>query len=159
MKQHHAIFLTWSVALPSVLALVLTVVQTIASRWVWHQANLTVSDLAGRPFAWPFVAGFGIAMVTIDIYWLVRVGEVDRALLEKYFDEAEFWLRSRVAPVVRVFTLGRINPRQMVAVEVQKALVEAGRLLNSSMWWVTAQVSLRVAFGLSLWLTYALSEG
>jgi hypothetical protein len=56
---------------------------------------------------------------------------------------------------VKVFTFGYINPRQMVAVEVRKALVEASRLLNSTLWWVSAQVGLRIVFGLSLWLTYA----
>jgi hypothetical protein len=56
---------------------------------------------------------------------------------------------------VRVFTLGYINPRRMVTLEVRKALVEASRLLNVTLWWVTAQVGLRAAFGLSLWLIYA----
>jgi hypothetical protein len=42
----------------------------------------------------------------------------------------------------------------MVADEVQKALVAASRLLNSSLWWLIACFSLRVAFGLSLWLTW-----
>jgi len=76
--------------------------------------------------------------------------------LEKYFDQAEFWLRSWTAPVVRFFTLGRINPRQMVAVEVRTALVNSSRMLNSTLWWVVIQAGLRVAFGLSLWGSYAL---
>src|SRR5439155_1234490 len=65
------------------------------------------------------------------------------------------WPRSWQAPVVHFFTLGRISPRQMVAAEVQKALLEASTLINSSMWWVTAQMGLRIAFGLALWVTYA----
>ena len=40
-------------------------------------------------------------------------------MLEKYFDQAEYWLRPWTAPVVRVFTFGYINPRQMVATEVR----------------------------------------
>jgi len=43
----------------------------------------------------------------------------------------------------------------MVDVEVQKALVEASKLINSSLWWVAAQVAMRIAFGLSLWFSYA----
>ena len=43
----------------------------------------------------------------------------------------------------------------MVAVEVQKALLEASKLLNWTLWWIIAQVGLRVAFGLSIWTTYA----
>ena len=45
----------------------------------------------------------------------------------------------------------------MVASEVEKALVQASRLLNNTLWWVIAQTSMRIAFGLSLWLTWAWS--
>src|SRR5438093_382662 len=69
---------------------------------------------------------------------------------------AESWLRSPVAPVVRVMTLGYINPRQMVHEEVQKALVGASSLINRSLYWTCAQMGLRVAVGLSLWTAWAL---
>ena len=97
-------------------------------------------------------------MLGVDIYATVVVAEVDRTEMEKYFDQAEYWLKSWTAPVVRVFTFGFINPRQMVAVEVRNALEEATRLLNSTLWWVSAQVTLRIAYGLSLWLTYAITK-
>jgi hypothetical protein len=29
--------------------------------------------------------------------------------------------------------------------------------LNSTFWWVSAQTGLRIAYGLSLWLTFALA--
>ena len=96
-------------------------------------------------------------MLGVDLYATFRVGNFDRPLLERYFDQAEYWLRSWVAPVVNIFTLGYINPRKMVTVEVRKALVEASELLNTTLWWVSLQVGLRVAFGLALWLTWALS--
>ena len=108
-----------------------------------------------RPIAWPVLALFGLAMLAVDVYCTAVAGEVNRKETEKYFDDAEYWLRSWKAPVVHFFTLGRINPRQMVAAEVQKALLEASASINSSMWWVTAQVGLRIAFGLTLWVTYA----
>src|SRR5262249_38293123 len=87
---------------------------------------------------------------------VVRVAPINQAEMEKYFDQAEFWLRSWTAPVVRVFTLGRIHPRRMVAIEVRIALVNSSRLLNSTLWWVVIQAGLRIAFGLSLWGSYAL---
>jgi hypothetical protein len=52
--------------------------------------------------------------------------------------------------------LGRINPRLMVAVEVRTALLSSSRMLNSTLWWVVIQAGLRIAFGLSLWASYAL---
>jgi hypothetical protein len=157
VKQYRTIFLTWATVLPALLALALSLVQLVASREVWPHARLTVADLAGHWLAVAALLLLGLAMFAVDLYGILVVGQVDRAEMEKYFDQAEYWLRSKTATVVRVVTLGYVNPRRMVAAEVQKALIEASRLLNSTLWWVTVQVGLRVAFGLSLWLTWALT--
>jgi hypothetical protein len=157
VKEHHNIFLTWATALPAVLALALLLLHTIACRLVWPHAALTVGRLSELRPAVPFVTLLATAMLAVDLYATFKVAQVDRRLLERYFDQAEYWLRSWIAPVVHVFTLGYINPRRMVAVEVQKALVEVSRLLNTTLWWVSGQVGLRLAFGLALWLTYAFS--
>jgi hypothetical protein len=157
VREHHSIFMTWATVLPAILALGLLLLHTLACRLVWPRAALTPSELSKLPMALPLITVLGVAMLAVDVYATFKVGVVDRALLERYFDQAEFWLRSWVAPVVRVFTLGYINPRRMVSVEVRKALLEASRLLNTTLWWVTTQVSFRIAFGLSLWLSYAFS--
>jgi hypothetical protein len=154
IKQHRTILLTWQFALPSLLAFTLMLVQVLASTF-WHQKPLPLHEVVHHPWAWPLLAVFGSAMLAVDCYCTFVAGEVDRPGTEKYFDEAEYWLKSWKAPVVHFFTLGRINPRKIVAAEVQKALIEASKLINASMWWVTAQVGLRIAFGLTLWLTYA----
>src|SRR5205807_1874601 len=86
----------------------------------------------------------GAAMLGVDLYATFSAGEVDRESMQIYFDQAEYWLRSWTAPVVHAFTLGYIHPRRMVAVEVRKALVEASQLINSTLWWVSLQVGLRV---------------
>ncbi len=157
VKEHHSIFLTWATMLPALLALGLYLLHSLACRLIWPHAALTVSGLAELPVAVPIVTVLGIAMFVVDLYVTFTVGEVDRRLLERYFDQAEYWLRSWVAPVVQVFTLGYVNPRRLVTVEVRKALAEASRLLNVTLWWVSGQVGLRIAFGLSLWLAYAFS--
>ena len=108
---------------------------------------------------WPVaivVVPLALAMLALDLYSLYLVGQIERQALEKHFDQAEFWLRSKTADAVRIVTLGFVNPRKMVADEVQKALVGASDLLNFTLWWVTVQTGLRFAFGLSLWLTWAL---
>jgi hypothetical protein len=156
VKAHHGLFLTWATVLPAFLALLLLLLNFLARRLVWPYAHLTVQDVARSVSAVTLVSLFGLTMLALDTYATFRVGQVDRSLLEGYFDQAEYWLGSWVAPAVRIFTFGRINPRQMVAVEVQKALVSASQLLNSTLWWVIAQTGLRIAFGLSLWLTWAL---
>jgi hypothetical protein len=157
VREHHGIFLTWATLLPAALALGLYLLHTLACRLIWPHATLTVYALFELRPAVPVVLLLGIAMLAVDVYATFRVGQVDRLLLERSFDQAEYWLRSWVAPVVHVFTLGYINPRRMVAVEVRKALLDASRLLNSTLWWVSGQVGLRIAFGLSVWLSYAFS--
>jgi hypothetical protein len=157
VKEHRTVFMTWTTLLPAILALSLSLIHMLACRLVWPQANLTVERLMELWPAIPVVTVCGLAMLGVDLVATFWVGEVDRALLEKYFDQAEYWLHSWAAPVVRFFTLGRVNPRMIVAAEVQKALLEASQLLNSTLWWIAVQVSFRVAFGLSLWVTYAVS--
>jgi hypothetical protein len=157
VKQHGMIFLTWSTVLPGMLALVLLALHTVACQWIWPQASLTPALLGQHWPALVMVATLAAAMLGIDWYLTFNFGKVDRGLMQKYFDQAEYWLRSWTAPVVRVFTLGYINPRKMVAVEVQKALIQVSRLINSTFWWVSLQVGVRIAFGLSLWLAYARS--
>jgi hypothetical protein len=157
VREHHGIFLTWATVSPAVLALGLYLLHTLACRLVWPHAELTIGGLCELRLAVPIVFLLGIAMLAVDIYGTFKVGQVDRSMLERYFDQAEYWLRSWITPVVQVFTFGYINPRRLVTVEVRKALTEASRLLNTTLWWVSGQVGLRIAFGLSLWLTYAFS--
>jgi hypothetical protein len=157
VRGHGNLFLTWGTVLPLVLSLGLLLLNLVASRLVWHQASLTVADLLEMPLAWPLVLVAGAAMVAFDAYGTWDVGEVDRAEMEKYFDQAEYWLKSWTAPVVRFVTLGYINPRQMVAKEVRTALVSASEMINYSLWWVVVQTGLRIVFGLALWGTYALA--
>jgi hypothetical protein len=157
VKQHYGVFLTWRTAMPALLAGLLSVVQVLASRLFWPQAQLITGQLID---VWPAllaIAGIGLAMFSVDLYGLVGVGILDRAEMEKYFDQAEYWLRSKTAHVVRVFTFGRVNPRRMVADEVRKALLDVAQMLNTSLWWMTVQLGLRIAFGLSIWLTWALA--
>jgi hypothetical protein len=152
--------MTWATFLPALLALLLSLVQLLASRLVWPEAGqppdgLTVGTALEH---WPSllaIVPLGLAMVALDVYGFVVVGAIERRELEKYFDQAEYWLCSPSAHVVRVFTLGIVNPRRMVAEEVRKALVGASRMLNTTLWWVTVQLGVRIAFGLSLWLTWA----
>jgi hypothetical protein len=141
------------------LALALSIVQILASRLVWPQAGVPPHGLTlERLWAhWPallIAACLAAAMLSLDVYFLIVVAKLDEAEMAKYFDQAEYWLRSGTAHVVRVFTFGYVNPRHMVATEVRKALHVLNLLLHSTFWWVILQVGLRLAFGLSLWLTW-----
>lgn len=160
VKQHRTIFMTWTTIAPAVLAMLVMGTQLVASRVVWPEAGqpsngLTVERLGQHPVALIYVLPLGLAMICLDLFTLVYVGKIDRDFLEKNFDQAEYWLKSKTATVVRVFTLGFVNPRRMVHEEVRNALVAASSVVNRSLWWVSMQMGLRFAFGLSLWVTWA----
>jgi hypothetical protein len=162
IHQHRTLLLTWKTAAPALLALAVLLVQMTASRLVWPDAGHPPYGLELHHLLehWPAllaVAPLGIAMLTMDLWGLIVVGAMDRPQMEKYFDQAEYWLRSPTAYVVQYATLGFINPRQMVAVEVRKALEAASGLINYTLWWIVSQTGLRFGFGLSLWLTWALA--
>jgi hypothetical protein len=162
IQQNKAIVLTWTTFLPGLLALALSITQILASRLVWPEAGvpprgLTVERLAEH---WPFLAiviPLAVAVLAFDLYSLFYVGALDQAEMQKYFDQAEYWLRSGTAHFVRIVTLGFINPRSLVTVEVRKALHEFNKVLHSTFWWVIMQTGFRLLFGLSLWLIWVLT--
>jgi hypothetical protein len=156
VKHHRTIFMTWATFLPALLTLALAILQIAASRKLWPEAELTLGDLEQHWAALLFIVPLGLAMVGVDVYCAVKVGTFDRVEMEKYFDQAEYWLRSGTAHVVRIFTLGYIDPRRMVGVEVGKALLQVSQLLRVNLWWLAAQTGFRAAFGLALWGSWVL---
>jgi hypothetical protein len=155
MKEHRAIFLTWSTCRPAALALALCIVHVVASRAVWPHAHLTVKSLFGSWAIPPLILATLVPMLAVDIYFLFRVGRIDRAETEKYLDLAESWLTGWKAKAVRTITFGLIDPRKRVSEEVRKALSAISNIINRNLYWMSLQVGLRVVFGLTLWLTWA----
>jgi hypothetical protein len=128
----------------------------LASQLIWPQADrFTLADLLHIWPVVPFVAISAAAMVAFDIWGMIQVSELEQEVVEQYFDQAEFWLRGWKAPVVRVLSLGYVNPRQIVAQEVRTALGYAAQLLHTTLRWVSIQTTLRISFGLCLWGSYA----
>lgn len=156
IKSHWLTFLTWTTLRPAAVALGLLGIQMICSRLIWPTANLTLDDLLGEWWVFPALAVAAAGMLAVDVYFIVSVGALDRRETEKYLDEAEHWLTSWKAPLIRTITLGYVNPRQIVYVEVKKAVDEGRGLLHSTLWWVSAQAGLRTLFGLTLWTAWAL---
>jgi hypothetical protein len=158
IRQRTTLFFSWSTFLPAGLALALMAINGLLSKYAFPHAEITPEQVTHIWKSWPFLALTGIGMLGIDLYFLIDVSPVDEQEIGKYLDEAEYWLRSWTAPVVHFFTLGWINPRQMVSVEVEKALLQATRVVEVNLWWIVAQAGLRGAFGLALWLTFALGR-
>jgi hypothetical protein len=156
MKQHRSLLVTRETVAPAVLALLLMLAQGIASRVVWRGADLTLGRLFDYPLSLSFVAPFGLGMLAVDVYFIVAVAQFDRRAMEKQFDLAELCLRA--APFVRKVTFGYVNPLNIVAAEVRTTLADTSKLLNSTLWWTAAQAGLRIAYGLSIWVTFALTH-
>lgn len=154
VKQHRGLFLTWATIVPALLALLLAAAHMLACRLVWPQVDVTMGQLEER-WALMLVVGFlAAAMIGFDCYGAWQIEKWDRTQTVQQLDQAEHWLQSWTAPVVRVFTLGFVNPRKLVGVEVHQSLVNASRQLNNVLWWSSLPIGLRIAAGGSLWLTY-----
>jgi hypothetical protein len=155
LAEHKSLILNWSFFRPAFLALGLTLIQLIVSRVIFPQAVLTGPQLR-REWWWvPIILVPLLPMLAVDVYFVVRIGKFDHAETVKYFDQAETWLGWK-GPLVRALTLGMVNPQRMVDEEVKKNLTEYQSTLRSALWWVTVQIALRLAFGLTLWTVWAI---
>ena len=85
VRGHRTLFLTWSTLIPSALALFVWLLHTLASRMIWHTAALTARDLFTHWLGLAVVLPFAVAMLSVDIYFLVVVGQIDRPMMEKYY--------------------------------------------------------------------------
>lgn len=159
LQAHHGVFVTTEVLRPLAVAVALMLTQFLCSRLIFPTAELTVNEM--RAAGWPvavILAGV-LPMLAVDAYFLIFVGRFDRSSAEVYMDQAEHWLSSWKAPVVRVATFGYVHPRRMVDAEVQKSLETLSRTVSWAAWWVAVQVVCRMACGLTIWTVWALLEG
>jgi hypothetical protein len=155
LREHQSLILNWSFFRPAAIALILMVMQLIASRLLWPQAVLTRTQLEREWWLAPVILVPMVPMLLVDLYFIFRVGKFDHGETVKYFDQAERWLGWK-GPLVRALTLGIVNPQKMVDEEVKKSLTEMQTTLAASLWWVIAQTTLRLAFGLTLWTVWAI---
>src|SRR5205807_3435210 len=86
VHDHRMLFVTWGTVLPALLALVLMLVQLIASRSLWPEAGkppdgLTIERLLHHWVALPVVIPLGLAMVAFDVCTLATVGVADRQMI------------------------------------------------------------------------------
>jgi hypothetical protein len=154
-STHWAIFIRWPTVLPLVLTLLLTLTNALAGYFVWPQARVTPGDLWAHPIGLAALIVLGSLMGFLDFKTMFLFGRFDRTVVEAILDRAEHWLGSWKAPVVRFMTFGLIHPRRIVGEQVRQALEDASIAANGQLWAISLQIGLRFAFGLTLWLTWA----
>jgi hypothetical protein len=155
VKKHRTILLGWPTLLVIGLAFTLMLSNSLAIRLVWVHAEVTFEELRGGWLALVAVMILGGLMVFLDCKAILRNGRFDRQALEKDLDRAESWLKSWMAPALRIVTFGFINPRKLVGGEVHRAFVDANWVLIGGMQRYSIRIGMQLAFGLSLWLTWA----
>ena len=158
VKTHRGIFLRWPTVLPLVLTVLLTLGNIGASHFVWSHARVTPGELWSHPLALAAVGAAGGLMGFLDFKAVFLFGRLDRPKVEAVLDRAEHWLGSWKAPAVRVLTFGLIHPRRLVGEQVRAALVDASLAVNGQLWAMSLQVVTRFAFGLALWVTWAVQQ-
>jgi hypothetical protein len=154
VKKHRSVFFGWPTLLAIGLAFVLMLSNSLAIRLVWPQARVTLEQLWGHRLALAAVVLAGGLMLFLDVKAILTVGRFDRAALEANLDRAESWMKSWMAPAVRVVTFGFVNPRKIVGVEVQRALANANWVVIGGMWRLSLRTGAQFTVGLLLWLTW-----
>lgn len=155
VAEHKRSLISGDVLRPMFVAFAVMLIQFMLSKLVFPQAKLRVSEIEDPWWQAALIVTAFVPMFTVDVYFLIRVGRFSHGATADYLDYAERWLGKR-GSAVRVITLGIVNPRKIVGVRVRDNLKELGATVSWSMWWVTVQVVLRTAFGLAIWLLWAL---
>jgi hypothetical protein len=124
---------------------------------VWVDARVTPADLWAHSLSLAAVAITGGLMGFLDFRSVFLFGRFDRAAVEAELDRAEHWLGTWKAPAIRFMTAGLINPRRIVGEQVRQALVKASLDVNGQLWLMSVQIAARFAFGLTLWVTWAVA--
>lgn len=155
VQTHRAILLRWPTVVPLGLTLLLTLANGCASHFVWSHARVTPGDLWAHPVGLAVAAVAGGLMGVLDFRAVFVFGRLDRPAVEAVLDRAEHWLGSWKAPAVRFLTFGLVHPRRIVGEQVRQALVEASLAANGQLWAMSLQIAVRFAFGLALWVTWA----
>ena len=151
IRVHSDVLLTREVMRPTLMAVALVALQYLLSRGLFPEAQLTWAQLVETPWQIAVLFLAMLPMLTVDGYFLLRVGRINRQETEGYLDQAERWLSAWKAGLLRTVTFGYIDPRQIVDDEVRKALASLGELVRWSMWWVSLQICCRTLFGLTIW--------
>lgn len=157
LSENKGVLLTAEVLRPIVIVLCLVIVQLVCSRVLWPHANLLLGDVFDSWWQMLTVLVAFIPMFGVDLYFLICVGKFDRRETEKYLDQAETWLGSWRGTMVRVATLGYVNPSRIVKEQVRAGLKELGSTVSWAMNWVAIQSCCRIAFGLAVWGLWVMS--
>lgn len=154
--QHRRELFNWQTMRPLVFAIILMAVQMLASRILFPNASVTLNQLLDSWWQLALVIVTFVPMAAVDLYFIIRVGSFDHKETVRSFNQAETWAGTWKAKAIRAITLGKVDPNRMVDEQVKEGLQQLGSTMAWAMWWVSTQVTLRLMFGLTLWLMWVL---
>jgi hypothetical protein len=158
LGANRDLLITRQILFPILMAVGLMAIQFVLSRLIWPTANITFRDESTSWWRVTLLILFFVPMLTVDVYFLVQVGRIDRTEAIKQLNRAEYWLTNWKGTAIKWATIGYVDPKKMVDNQLREGLTWFGSLVAWSMWWVVVQVALRVAFGLTVWLLWAFSS-
>lgn len=139
---------------PALLLLTFLLLHSLASHLLWPAAAVSPASLL-RPFPLlPWTLSLSALMVWLDVSALRADWSFARKDHEATLAQAEFWLRSPLAPALAAVTLGRFDPRAYVRGEIRKALASQQPAWSRALWRCSWQAGVRLALGLTLWGTW-----
>ncbi|MER3416682.1 MAG: hypothetical protein C4297_10795 [Gemmataceae bacterium] len=154
IHKHRSVLFPNKTLIPTVLTFSLMAAHAVLYYMILPEAETTPDKLVHTWYLGLPTLILGLLMLYLDYDAIFNVWKVDRQQIEQQLDQAEYWLGSWVSPVIRFFTLGRIDPRRMVSDQVLKALTQASMDLHRMMWRWGGQIAVRIGFALGLWLTW-----
>lgn len=153
--QHRWMFVNWQTLLPTLLTLLFTVIHSFVLYALLPHAVLTPLELRGHIGLVSVLVLLAVIMLLLDGFSIYAgSGDLITPELEKQLDQAEFWLSSRWATVVELFTFRKVRPRQIVAEQLQSALKTIAQAINWAMWYWAAQLLARFLLALTLWWSW-----
>lgn len=156
LSAERWLLFSWPTLVPIALALLLMLIHSAMYNLLWPHAAVTLSDLTHHTTALGLLLVCAANMVTVDAQSTFSHWEFNKADYEPMLDQAEYWLTTRWAPALKMLTFGRVDPEQRVRAEVRQALTRSQADIRAMFWNWSIQVGLRLAFGITLWLTWAL---
>lgn len=156
VKQHRQLLLNWTTLYPATIALCVMLAHSLSLRLVFRGADVTPNSLQVWWLPQLAVLIPAVCIVFCDLRALTATSSTDFEAIERDLSRGEFVLTSRSMWMVRIGTLGLVNPRRIVESRIADTLQGVRWALLRQLKAFAMQTMLRISLGLSLWLSYAL---
>lgn len=155
LKEHSGVLLTWTLIVPVGITLAVLVSHSLCYYLVWSEANVSARDLFDRWGTLIPIVGVGVAMLTLDLLVLFRMGNSNFDAVEAQLSRGELALTSRTLKALRAVSFGRFDPQRIVGDRLKGQFAALRIVLIEQLRRWSFHSAVRIAFGFLLWLAWA----